>query len=155
MKKMKFNLLLIIIMFNMLNLPTQASNSPSNWAIEFVNSSRDRGILTEKVQNNYQSIITREEFAEMTVKLYEHLSGKGTSITVTNPFSDTENNNVIKAYELGIVKGDGKGEFNPHGSITREQLCTLIYRTVMKARQNIVVVKKDLVFSDTKERLKY
>ena len=47
--------------------------------------------LTDKVQVNFQNKITREEFSELAVKLYESLSGKEAEAPTNHPFTDTRN----------------------------------------------------------------
>lgn len=64
----------------------------------------------------------REQFCEVAVKLYEKFVKTQVDSVGNNPFHDTENKEVIKAYHLGIVKGTAKDKFSPNDLITREQL---------------------------------
>lgn len=47
--------------------------------------------------------ITREEFCEVAVRLYEKSTGKEATYNDSSAFSDTKNPEIFKAYELGIV----------------------------------------------------
>jgi len=154
-KSIKIGLLVILIMFITPNISIQASNSPSLWAEEFIYSANDRGILPEAAMYDFQQNITREEFSRIAIRLYEYLTDDTVEITIENPFVDTNYSEILKAYQLGIVNGYGKNKFDPNGVVTREQLCTFIYRTIKKANPNISFVSKQLTFSDIKDISKY
>lgn len=47
-----------------------------------------------------------------------------------NAFSDTDNPEINKAYELGIVDGVGNGKFAPNNLTNREQVATMLHRAV-------------------------
>ena len=49
---------------------------PSDWAKAEIDKAKEIDLLPEKLQGKYASDITREEFSEVAVKLYEALSGK-------------------------------------------------------------------------------
>lgn len=38
--------------------------------------------------------------------------------------------NINELYDMGIVKGDGTGKFNPKDNITREDMATMIRNTI-------------------------
>jgi hypothetical protein len=48
----------------------------------------------------------------------------------TNPFSDTEDPIILKAYNAGIVLGIGSGLFAPYRTITRAELAVMLQRTI-------------------------
>ena len=109
---------------------TNKSNSnPSDWALKEVGSAINHGLVTDNVQKNYQADITREYFCELVVKLYENLTGK-TVGTGKNVFYDTDNKDIIKAYELGIVYGVTDTEFKPDNLITRQEICAMLVRAI-------------------------
>lgn len=74
--------------------------------------------------------ITREEFAELGVVLYEKVTGKAAESTSPNPFNDTNNGQILKAFRLGITSGMGKGKFEPRMLITREQCAVMLVSTL-------------------------
>lgn len=113
-------------------LSTQASSTPSSWAVNEVNEARTVGIVTESVQNDYQSSITREQFCEMVVRAYEKISNE-TAEKGTMSFNDTRNSEILKAANLGIVSGYGDGIFGPNDLITREQIAAMLVRMIDKA----------------------
>ena len=68
----------------------------------------------------------------MAVKLYEAVTGS--PITAgTNPFGDTQNPEIVKAFTVGITAGTGDGTtFTPNALINREQCATMLYRALTK-----------------------
>lgn len=109
-------------------------NSASGWAKSEIEKAYGYNLLTNKVTNNFTNYITREEFTELTIKLYRSLSGKELPNVSSNPFSDTQNPSVMVANELGIVNGIGNGLFAPNNSATREEIVVMLYRTLKTAR---------------------
>lgn len=107
---------------------------PSDWAKAEIDKAKEIDLLPEKLQGKYASDITREEFSEVAVKLYEALSGKKGILPEENPFTDTQSTDVITASALGIVQGGGDGEFEPDGMITRQEISVMLYRTLQAAK---------------------
>ena len=56
------------------------------------------------MNNDYKSYATREEFAELVMKLYDQFGGSSIS-SGQNTFSDTNNSEIIKAKNAGIING--------------------------------------------------
>jgi fibronectin type 3 domain-containing protein len=105
-------------------------DTASDWAVDEIQKAYDLDLTTDRVLKNFQKNITREEFCEIAVKLYEALSGKIAKAAIDNPFDDTTNTYVLKAFELGIVKGTSDTAFSPSNPITRQEICVMIYRTL-------------------------
>lgn len=68
----------------------------------------------------------------MIVTVLYRMAGQP-AVSGSNPFTDVRNNfwytnAIIWAEENGIVKGVGKGCFEPDENVTREQLATIMYR---------------------------
>jgi len=85
--------------------------------------------------------ITRREFAAVSVKLYENLTGTKAMPAAVNPFTDTNDMEVLKAYNVGITAGTGDNMFSPrattaaeeaalYASATREQALAIALRIV-------------------------
>ena len=75
----------------------------------------------------------REEFAAVSVKAYEALTGKKAAPVANNPFVDTKNTEVLKAYNLGLTTGTSASTFEPNALLNREQAATMLTRTYKKA----------------------
>ena len=77
--------------------------------------------------------ITRAEFAAVSVKAYEALSGLTAKVVWINPFVDTRDDEVLKAVNLGITNGVSATEFAPDALLNREQAATMLARVYKKA----------------------
>ncbi|MPN31108.1 hypothetical protein SDC9_178582 [bioreactor metagenome] len=74
--------------------------------------------------------ITREEFCELAVLLYEKVTGNSSEPVTPNPFTDTTNPQILKAFKLGITTGTSATTFSPNLLINREQCAALLFRTI-------------------------
>ncbi|MBO4898254.1 MAG: DUF5050 domain-containing protein [Clostridia bacterium] len=120
------------LVFALLLLAVPALAAPSPWAEVEVANAIKAGLVPERIQDNYQQAITREEFCEAVMLLYESFGGK---VSVTeNPFADTQNPKVAAAYGAKIVEGMGEGLFAPENNITRQEICTMLKRCVVSAK---------------------
>lgn len=104
-------------------------STASNWAVEEIQNAISNNLTTVKSTNNFKKNITREEFCEIVMKLYDALDGKTISNN-SNPFTDTNNKEVIRAYQAKIISGTSKTKFSPNNNLTREQLCVMIIRAL-------------------------
>lgn len=115
-------------------LPQSNEDIPSKWAKAEIDKAKEINLLPENILGEYRSNITREEFSEIAVNLYEALSGKEGILKGANPFTDTQNTKVRIANNLGIVKGIGDGKFAPYDEITRQEISVMLYRTLQAAK---------------------
>jgi hypothetical protein len=136
---------------------------PSSWAKAEIDKAIETNILPERIQGDYRSNITREEFSEVAVNLYESLSGKEGILQEENPFTDTQNAKVMIASNLGIVRGIGDGKFAPYESITRQEISVMFYRTLQAAKpeysysnlHNYLFADNDMISSWAREAVGY
>jgi len=105
---------------------SQTNEQPSSWAVEQVNAAITAGLVPQNLQSNYTQATTRAEFAALAVSLYEYVTGR--VITERMTFNDTNDVNVQKMGGLGVVAGVGNGNFNPDGTLTREQAAVMLVR---------------------------
>jgi len=129
--------LLISVPFTVSGAPvdylTEGVNGISGWAVPEVQEAIENNLTTPKVMIEFQKAITREEFCELAVKLYESMTGKIAEPAPSTTFSDTNNPEVLKAYNLGIVAGVGNGKFAPDNYVTRQEIATMLLRVVKVA----------------------
>lgn len=111
----------------------------SDWALVDLRSARTSGLTLPVQDLSYNKAITREKFCEIAVKLYEKLVQKSAPSSSKNTFEDTNNPEILKAYELGIVKGTSKTTFSPQANITREEVATMLKRTIDKAGKTLQI----------------
>ncbi|MDF2591117.1 MAG: hypothetical protein K0S75_583 [Clostridia bacterium] len=105
----------------------------SSWAEKELIEAYNYSLTYTTVMNSFQNPITREEFCTIAVKLYEKLSGDK-AVLSNNPFKDTTDPEILKAYNLKIVKGTSVDTFSPLNKITRQEICVMIYRTLEAAK---------------------
>ena len=121
--------------------PLVLDGTESSWAKPELELAYSYGLTYPTVMSNFTKPITREEFCVIVVKLYEKLTGK-TAAAGMSPFTDTTNPEIVKAYNLGVVKGTGAGKFSPALSITRQEIATMIYRALGKAVYPLAAVNQ-------------
>lgn len=103
----------------------------SAWAIDELKAVQSQNLISKPLNNrNYTEYITREEFAITMVKLYEKINGLKVEIPRYNPFIDTDNEDVLKAYNIGITNGISENTFSPNSLITRQEIATMLRRVV-------------------------
>jgi len=76
--------------------------------------------------------ITRAEFAHLVILLCEEYTGVSTAPSSGNPFTDTDDPYVFKAYGFGIMGGTGGGGalFSPDAPLDRETVAFMFCRAV-------------------------
>ena len=122
------------------------------WAKEAIDFLYRRSIISGRDEKTYdpQGNVTRAEFIKMLVSAY-NFSDVNTSGTGFNDvgMNDWFESFVIKAKSLGIVTGDQYGNFNPHSSITREDMAVMVYRAsnFPEAAEVIAFVDSDAISS--------
>lgn len=118
----------------------------SDWAIYELNEADNLGYIDSVKYFDMNSNINREDFCNMIVDFCETYLGRKLS-TTSNPFNDTENEKIIKAYANGIITGVSSNEFSPNARITREQMCAIMMRTTKFLNPN-VSFGQPIAFSD-------
>lgn len=109
-------------------------HTPSDWAQSEVWDAIIAGLVPNDFQSAYRNNVTRKEFCRLMVTLVKQSIGidiylKTKNITVSNPFIDTDDDDVLVAYALGIVSGTSENMFSPSNSITRQEAATMLART--------------------------
>ena len=106
----------------------------SDWAEEELRKASELNVIPELFnQYDLTKNITRKEFAHVAVKLYEKLTGNKAIKSAINPFTDTTDEEVLKALNVGITNGTSETTFDPESLITREQMATMMTRALSKA----------------------
>lgn len=111
------------------NMP--AWSKASQWATTELKRADEAGLIPDILKGaDMTGPITREEFAELAVKLYEQTTGIASTPASPNPFKDTTNPQILKAYKLGITTGTSATTFAPKEFTNREQVATMLSRAV-------------------------
>ncbi len=109
----------------------QAYSDASAWAKPELDEADKNGLIPDSIKGaDMTKPITREEFAELAVKLYEKTTGKTALEALPNPFTDTKNPEILKAYKLGITTGTSATTFTPNERINREQVASMLSRAI-------------------------
>ena len=105
----------------------------SPWAVTELKKAEELGLIPAILASkDMTKPITREEFAELSVLLYEKVTLKASEAATPNPFNDTTNPQILKAYKLGVTTGTSQTKFSPDVLINREQCAAMLFRA-MKA----------------------
>jgi len=102
----------------------------SAWAVQDIGRAATYGLVPDSIKGDYTQPISRQEFAELAVKLYEVYSKKSADAVSPNPFTDCTNTEVLKAFNLQIVNGVSATQFKPSDLTNREQIAAMLYRAV-------------------------
>jgi len=134
MRKKRLSKILIItlILAMILSNLTIYAAGPSSWAQAEVDEARLKNLVISDADSNYQGYITRELFCRLIVNMVEVTIGGPVTVTIANPFNDTNDLDIIKAYQLGIVNGVSATSFAPDDLITREAVAAMMMRAARK-----------------------
>jgi hypothetical protein len=103
----------------------------STWATAELQKANELGLIPDILLGaDMTKAITREEFCELAVVLYEKASEKTAAPVSPNPFTDTANQQVLKAFSLGITTGTSATTFSPKTLINREQCAAMLFRAI-------------------------
>lgn len=102
----------------------------SSWATPEIEKAIAYGLIPDSINGDFTKPITREEFAELSVRLYEVYTGRKAEPVSDSTFSDCKNPEVLKANNLTIVNGVGNGKFDPKALTNREQIAAMLNRAV-------------------------
>ena len=113
---------------------TTAWENAHSWAEGELAEAAAMGLIPDCLQGkDLTANITRAEFAAVCVKLYEVMSTLTAEPVAENPFTDTKDPEVLKAYNIGITNGvGGTTEFRPDTLISRQEAAAMLTRVYKK-----------------------
>ena len=132
MKKKRLISFILVVVLLVSAAPAMAfvATPPSDWAVTEVNEANAAGLLTPCAARNFQAPLTRGEFCELVVNMVERVLGRPLPVPAQNPFHDTTDINVLKAFNFQIVNGMTATTFVPDNNVTRQQLITMLIRAI-------------------------
>ncbi len=114
----------------------------SDWAKPELQEAYDLGLIPDiLIGADMTKPVTREEFCELAVGLYEKTTGTTAEAVSPNPFTDTTNERILKAYKIGITNGTSETTFSPtvshkQGAVRRNALpCYKSYSAVRRLQR--------------------
>ena len=118
---------------NVVEFGAPAWGNASEWATEELARADELGLIPETLEGaDLTADITRAEFAAVAVKAYEALANGAAIPAVNNPFTDTTDVEVLKAYNIGAVNGTSATTFDPNALLNREQAAAMLTRVFKK-----------------------
>ena len=103
----------------------------SEWALPELQKADQYGLIPDILKGaDMTKPITREEFCELALLLYEKSTGNMVQPVSPNPFSDTANPQILKAFGLGITKGTSATTFAPQKTVSRQECATMLFRAI-------------------------
>lgn len=116
---------------NIASTKMSAYSDASTWAKPEIDEADKKELIPESlIGADMTKPITREEFAELAVRLYEKTTNKAATATSPNPFTDTKNPEILKALNLGVTTGTSATTFDPKKQINREQVASMLSRAI-------------------------
>lgn len=112
----------------------------SGWAVSDYQQANEAGLVSYSVvSNNLKDSITREEFCELVVNLYEKLTGEDMIEPEVSPFTDTNSMAVAQAYCYGMISGTGDNTFTPDRLVTREEMAKMLESTLTSSEVDVTL----------------
>ncbi len=124
--------IIIITLIVLLSSTLIYAEEPSSWAVAEVEEARTNGLVITEVESNFRNDISREIFCKLIVNMVEKTLNQEITVTINNPFSDINDMDVTKAYQLGIVNGTSATTFAPNNNITRQEIAAMMMRAARK-----------------------
>jgi hypothetical protein len=135
---------------NVLTLNEKADFTASQWAMVELAEADRLGLIPDDLREaDLTKPITRAEFAAVSVRVFEALSGEKANPAEVNPFTDTSDTEVLKAYRVGITTGTSATTFHPDTLLNREQAATMLTRVYKKISIDGWEMSRDGDFADT------
>lgn len=129
-----------------------AYTGQSDWADESLRSAEANNIMPYVIKISDVSMpVTRAEFAAVAVRLYDAMSDTDAEAASYNPFTDTADRDVLKAYAAGITTGVTDTTFEPDSHISREQAATMLARVYSLVENREPVPEYSHLFNDDEE----
>ena len=101
----------------------------SAWALDEVRQADFLGIFPDSLRGaDLTKPITRAEFAGVGANAYVRMAKRTVEPYSPNPFTDTNDRDVLRAYAAQITGGTSATTFSPDAKLTREQGATMLSR---------------------------
>ncbi|MEG2583216.1 MAG: S-layer homology domain-containing protein [Oscillospiraceae bacterium] len=130
--------------------------SDMEWAVEGIEKLADLGIINGKTDNEFfpNDSITREEFLVILVRAFE-IGGEAKC-----EYADLDSNawyytEVSRGIKAGIAQGISESEFGVGEPITRQDICTMVYRAANIMEIDLSNSKPIVNFTDNKDIEEY
>ena len=106
-------------------------NNHSSWAGPELRRAAEQNLIPATLQPAHVDLtqpITRAEFAGIVVMTFENLAHAVALPAIVNPFTDTHDPYVLRAFNTGLMVGISDTQFDPYTLLNREQAATALTR---------------------------
>ena len=108
---------------------TVAYGANSEWFDAELAEANSLGLIPSRFEGaDLRVPMSRAEFAAVALLLYQRMSSKAVDLPNNNPFTDTTDADVLRAYTAGIVNGTAKDTYSPNAQVSRQQTATMLTR---------------------------
>ena len=127
------------------------------WAHSAVEHSFNLGLFPDGLdpfKDDCTREMTRGEFAEVLLKLYQRLGGSVRGLSRNTPFTDLPGDvhgYIPLAYNLGLVEGTSETTFSPNAPLTREQAAVMITHVFAKFGYDVPQI--DVTYFDDDDQI--
>ena len=125
----------------------------SQWSYSYIARLSQAGILPDSDKFRSTDQETRLEFVAALYAMHLSLGGKAAgsgSLPFTDvPADSADYDAVLWAYESGVVNGVSETSFNPGGSISRQDTCTMLLRFAREEKLSLCAVEDARQFADS------
>ena len=105
---------------------------------ELVNTAKHREYIPQYIfEKDLKESLTRYDAAQILVSLCEMVIADELELTGATTYSDTDDVNILKLSDAGILKGINEGEFEPDRTITNAEFVTVLCRALTYIEENI------------------
>ncbi len=112
------------------DVASNLTSTPSLLAEKNIEELQIEGIFREEAFSNFSEGVTRGRFVYLMVTLYEEFTGTTLAYDRSISFEDSVDPYALKAATLGITSGIGNNKFGPDILLNREEMTTLIIKTL-------------------------
>ena len=116
--------------------PSAIPNNHSSWAAPELQRAAEQNLIPATLQPAHVDLtqpITRAEFAGVVVLTFENIANLTALSTTSNPFTDTRDPYVLRAFNTGLMVGISDTQFDPNTPLNREQTATALTRAFKRA----------------------
>ena len=127
-KKLTALMLALVLVVSLSPVTMAAGAKYSTWFAPYYQEMQELGILPASFSSgDLTATITRGEMSELAVAAFEKATGNVIDeLERTDYFTDTADEDILKAYEYGIVSGYPDGTFRPNQTLTRQEFFKII-----------------------------
>lgn len=129
--------MLVFSLFQLTVMPVAAAENsgtaltaPEAWAAEDVQMAGYYNLVGIDLLTDYGRTVTREELYATGVHIYENFTGEEAALPLRNPFKDTDEPLILKAYELKLIKLPANGRFQPYQPVTKKDIVLMLYQVI-------------------------